>query len=168
MNMDDRQVQWRGYFPGAIGKVVELHAIYYYDNWGFDISFETQVARELAEFLGRFDPATDAFWTAHVQGRFAGSVALDSHLASTEGARLRWLIVDPSVHAHGIGSALVNRVVSFGREAGLRKIFLWTFKGLAPARRLYEREGFRLTEEHDIDQWGQSIREQKFEWLSED
>jgi hypothetical protein len=44
-----------GYFPGAVGKITELHAVYYHENWGFDISFETQVGRELSEFLRDFD-----------------------------------------------------------------------------------------------------------------
>ncbi len=60
MTEENRQVQWCGYYPGAIGKIVELHATYYHDHWGFDITFETQVARELAEFLSRFDASTDA------------------------------------------------------------------------------------------------------------
>jgi hypothetical protein len=43
------------------------------------------------------------------------------------------------------------------------KIFLWTFEGLHTTRRLYEEQNFRLCEEHEVDQWGQHIREQKFE-----
>jgi GNAT superfamily N-acetyltransferase len=163
MTRQNHLVQWCGYYPGAIGKIVELHATYYYDHWGFDITFETQVARELAEFLSRFDARIDAFWTARVQGRFAGSVAIDGHSASTEGARLRWLIVDPAGHGHGIGSSLVSRAVTFCRDAGHARAFLWTFRGLDEARRLYEREGFLLTEEHEVNQWGQKITEQKFE-----
>jgi len=42
-------------------------------------------------------------------------------------------------------------------------VFLWTFKGLEGARRLYETVGFKLCEESQIDQWGQTIREQKYE-----
>jgi GNAT superfamily N-acetyltransferase len=163
MTKEDRHVQWGGYYPGAIGRIVELHATYYHEHWGFDITFETQVARELAEFLSRFGENSDGFWTARIQGRFAGSVAIDGHLAATEGARLRWLIVDPAIHGHRIGSSLVSRAVAFCREKGHSRAFLWTFRGLDPARRLYEREGFLLTEEHEVDQWGQRITEQKFE-----
>ena len=41
-----------GYFPGVIGRITETHAVYYHENWGFDASFETQVGRELSEFIG--------------------------------------------------------------------------------------------------------------------
>ena len=40
------------------------------------------------------------------------------------------------------------------------KIYLWTCKGLHAARSLYEREGFKLREEHDVRQWGSRITEQ--------
>jgi len=41
------ELKLTGYFPGAAGKITEEHGIYYYENWDFDISFETQVGREL-------------------------------------------------------------------------------------------------------------------------
>jgi hypothetical protein len=41
-------------------------------------------------------------------------------------------------------------------------MFLWTFRGLETARHLYEAEGFFLAEEHDVEQWGNIITEQKF------
>jgi GNAT superfamily N-acetyltransferase len=150
-----------GYFPGVAGKIIELHAVYYHDNWGFDISFETQVGRELSEFLSRFDPATDGFWAALADGDFAGAVAIDG--SQTEGARLRWFIVRPDLQGTGIGTALIRAAVDFCRTVGHKKVFLWTFKGLDAARSLYERAGFILTEEHEVAQWGNIITEQKFE-----
>jgi GNAT superfamily N-acetyltransferase len=152
-----------GYFPGVIGKVTELHALYYHENWGFDVSFETQVGRELSNFIRNVQEERDGFWAAVVNGTFAGAAAIDGTLKESEGARLRWFIVDPGFHGRGLGSLLLNRAIGFGREAGHRKIFLWTFKGLNRARMLYERAGFRLVEEHAVEQWGGEIVEQKFE-----
>ena len=154
---------WRGYHPGVLGKIIELHAVYYHDFWGFDVSFETQEGRELCEFMSRFDPANDGLWAIYVNGRFAGSVAIDGKLRDTEGARLRWLIVEPGFQGRGIGQALVHKAVEFCREAGHHRIFLWTFQGLDSARHVYEREGFVLVQEYPVDQWGSTIREQKFE-----
>ncbi len=154
-----------GYYPGVIGKITELHATYYHTHWGLDQSFETQVARELSEFISSFDPARDSIWVAHLGDDFAGSVAIDGSKRATDGARLRWFIVNPSCQRCGIGEILLSKSVSFCRERGFPRIFLWTFKGLDQARRLYERFGFRLTEEHEVDQWGQKIREQRFDLL---
>jgi GNAT superfamily N-acetyltransferase len=151
------------YFPGVVGKITEEHAIYYYENWGFDISFETQVGREISEFLMEFQEDRDGFWTATVAGEFAGSIAIDGRNQITEGSRLRWFIVTPKFHRSGIGKTLLKKSIEFCKEAGYKSIYLWTFKGLESARYLYEREGFRLCKTHEVRQWGQDIEEQMFE-----
>lgn len=120
--------EWRGYHAGVIGKIVELHAMYYHTYWGFDMSFETQQGRELCDFMSRFDPKTDGLWTVYIHGCFAGSVAIDGELTASEGARLRWLIVAPDFQGRGVGQALVRKAMEFSKQAGHRKIFLWTFK----------------------------------------
>jgi GNAT superfamily N-acetyltransferase len=153
---------FQGYAPGAIGRITEAHAVYYHEHWGFDASFETQVARELSEFVSEFQVDRDGLWLADSDGRFAGSIAIDGKPAATEGARLRWFIVVPARQGSGIGRALLQEAVAFSRRQGYRSIFLWTFEGLTHARRLYEDIGFRLVQEHTVRQWGQSITEQKF------
>ena len=150
-----------GYYPGAIGEVTCLHATYYARHWGFDLSFEAQVGRELAEFLERADPARDLFLAARGDNGLGGCLALDS--AFPEGAWLRWLIVEPAWHGQGLGRKLLSRCLDFAGRAGHRRVFLWTFAGLDAARRLYEAAGFTLAEEHEVDQWGNHIIEQQFE-----
>jgi hypothetical protein len=34
----------KGYVPGTIGRVVELHGAYYHAHWGFGAFFEAKVA----------------------------------------------------------------------------------------------------------------------------
>jgi len=151
-----------GYYPGVVGKITELHAVYYHDVWGFDISFETQVGRELSEFMARFRQGKDGLWVAVVDERFAGSIVIDGGLASTQGARLRWFILDPRLHGQGVGGVLVANAVDFCKRVGYPRVFLWTFRGLEAARTLYERQGFTLREEHPVHQWGAEIVEQMF------
>ena len=157
------ETEIRGYYPGVVGKITELHAIYYYDHWGFDVSFETQVGRELSVFVSEFNEDRDGLWVATVDGKFAGAVAIDGQQAATEGARLRWFIVDPEFQAAGLGNRLISRAVEFCKAKKYPRIYLWTFEGLDAARRLYERHDFRLSETHEVVQWGQHIKEQKFE-----
>lgn len=151
-----------GYRPGVIGKITEIHGSYYAENWGFDISFEAQVGRELSEFLRDFRVGRDFFRTSRAGDHFAGSIAIDGKEAGSKGARLRWFIVAPEFQRRGIGRRLILEAVDFCRKARYGRIYLWTFKGLDGARCLYESEGFQLTEEHDIRQWGNSITEQMF------
>jgi GNAT superfamily N-acetyltransferase len=154
-----------GYYPGVVGKITEIHAVYYHEHWGFDVSFETQVGRELSEFISNFNDDRDGLWVATKDGIFAGSVAIDGQQARIDGARLRWFIVAPEFQNSGIGKKLISQAVEFCRKKKYPKVFLWTFEGLDAARRLYEQKQFKLSEVHDVDQWGQQIKEQKFELI---
>jgi GNAT superfamily N-acetyltransferase len=153
----------KGYFPGVVGKVIELHATYYHEHWGFDVSFETQVGRELSEFVSRFRDGIDFFRVALAEGDFSGAVAIDAGPHPEEGVRLRWFIVDPRFQGKGIGRRLLDEAMNFCMTAGYGRVYLWTFRGLEAAHHLYQRAGFRLVEERSVAQWGQSIREQMFE-----
>ncbi|MGD8990402.1 MAG: GNAT family N-acetyltransferase [Desulfobacterales bacterium] len=159
------EIKFHGYYPGVVGKITELHAVFYYQHWGFDASFEAQVGRELSIFISEFDANRDGLWVATADGNFVGAIAIDGNQAMKKGARLRWFIVDPKFQGAGLGNRLIARAVQFCKEKGYPKIFLWTFEGLDPARRLYERHDFQLRETHEVKQWGRSIKEQKFELL---
>ncbi len=159
------EIKIGGYYPGVVGKITQLHAIYYHEHWRFDVSFETQVGQELSIFVSEFDGERDGLWVATVNDKFAGAVAIDGQHAMTGGARLRWFIVDPEFQDAGLGNRLISRAIQFCRDRNYSKIFLWTFEGLDAARRLYERQNFRLRETHEVDQWGQRITEQKFELI---
>jgi GNAT superfamily N-acetyltransferase len=152
-----------GYIPGAIGRVAELHGIYYSRHWDFGLFFEAKVAVELSEFLSRFDRTCNGFWLAEYKGKISGSVTIDGIEGKTKGARLRWFIVDPEMHGRGIGRLLMNEAVSFCKTASHSKIYLTTFAGLDPARHLYEEFGFVLREEWEDAHWGKPVMAQKFE-----
>ena len=152
-----------GYVPGAIGRIVELHGSYYAASWGFGAFFEARMARELAEFVGRYDARRDGLWTASVAGRIEGSIAIDGSRAGETGAHLRWFIVSDVLRGQGIGSRLIDEALAFSRRCGHPRVTLWTFAGLDAARHLYERSGFRLVEERRGTQWGTEVVEQRFE-----
>ncbi|MEW5736632.1 MAG: GNAT family N-acetyltransferase [Thermodesulfobacteriota bacterium] len=154
------------YYPGAIGEIVLAHAGYYHKEWGFDLSFEAQVARELSEFMTAFSPERDGLWIARAEsGAFLGSIALDGK--PEEGARLRWFIVKPEAQGRGVGRVLAQYVMEFCRKRH-RRVFLWTFRGLESARAIYESYGFILAEEHESPQWGGLIPEQKYVWTNKE
>ncbi len=150
------------YVPGAVGRIVELHATYYSQNWGFGQFFELKVAAELTEFLSRSDPKRDGFWTALANGRVEGSVVIDGIHAADEGAHLRWFILSEVVRGRGVGRRLMEEAVGFCREKGYSCIYLWTFEGLDAARHLYEEFGFTLAEQREGLQWGSKVNEQRF------
>jgi GNAT superfamily N-acetyltransferase len=151
-----------GYAPGAIGRVAELHAAYYSKAWDFGLYFEAKVASELSEFLRRFDPASDGFWTANQRGRVEGSIAIDAVRAGTDGAHLRWFILSDALRGRGVGNRLMQEALGWCRQRGYARVYLWTFQGLDSARHLYEKFGFRLAEQIEGEQWGKRVLEQRY------
>ncbi len=156
-------VRYQGYTPGDVGRITEAHAVYYHENWGFDLSFEVQVAKELSEFVTDFQASREGLWVATVEDLFAGSVAITD--TGGDAARLRWFIVIAPYQGCGIGKTLIQKAVAFGRASGYRRIYLWTFEGLDRARKLYESSGFTFNRENIVQQWGQRIKEQRFDLI---
>jgi GNAT superfamily N-acetyltransferase len=156
----------RGYIPGSIGRVAELHGSYYHEHWNFGLFFEAKVAADLVEFLRRYNEERDGFWIASLEDRIEGSIAIDGIHAEDEGAHLRWFIVSDALHGRGLGNRLINTAIGFCRNKGYRRVYLWSFKGLHAAKHLYEKNGFTLAEQRRGTQWGKEVNEQRFElWL---
>ncbi|MEL7349632.1 MAG: GNAT family N-acetyltransferase [Pseudomonadota bacterium] len=154
----------RGWVPGLIGEAVALHGRLYAADWGFDDQFEATVAADMGAFFSRFDATRDVVLSTWHDGRLRGTVTLD--LSDPEGAagqgHLRWFLVDPAAQGHGLGRRLLQGALDAADAAGA-SVYLITFEGLAPARRLYEATGFVLVSEEETVLWGQRRRFQRFE-----
>jgi GNAT superfamily N-acetyltransferase len=162
MMMSNVQIH-SGYIPGAIGRVVELHATYYAQQWSFGLFFESKVATNLASFLNRFDEKHDGFWIAVHEQQIVGSISIDGSEAETRGGHLRWFILDSEYQGNGIGKQLLGEAICFCEQKHFQRVYLTTFAGLDPAPHLYEKWGFKLIEEEENNSWGVSMKEQMFE-----
>ena len=137
-----------GYVPGAIGLIAGLHGSYYSRVWGSGSAFEILVARELSDFVERYDPAFDLLLTAHQHETMIGGLAMVGRNGDEAGARLRWFIVDPAYHGRGAGRVMLDHALRWAREHRFPKVFLWTVDDLPESRHLYDKAGFRVTEQH--------------------
>lgn len=153
----------KGYQPGCIGRITELHSAYYHKHVGFGLYFEAKVAAELAEFLQRYNEHRDGIWIAAVDGVIEGSIVIDGAHSTEEGAHLRWFIVSDRLRGTGCGSALLQAAMNHCCVQGFPRTYLWTFDSLTAARHLYERQGFRLVYEKRGVSWGSEVNEQRFE-----
>ncbi|MGD9943969.1 MAG: GNAT family N-acetyltransferase [Burkholderiaceae bacterium] len=152
----------RGYKPGLIARITEMHALHYSREAGFGQRFESVVASGLADFCSRLENPRNAIWTARRHGEIVGSVAIDGEDMGADVAHLRWFIIDGGLRGDGAGKKLLDTALAFVDEQGFAETQLWTFSGLEAARHLYETRGFALAEERAGAQWGKEVLEQRF------
>ncbi len=151
-----------GYKSTLLGFVVTQHAQFYSKNYNFGATFETKVAAEMAEFLGRIDNARNIVFSATMGDQLVGAVSIDGEDLGHDIAHLRWFIVSDDTKGMGVGKQLISRAMEFIDQQNFKETQLWTFKGLDAARNLYERVGFQLIEEKKGAQWGTEVFEQRF------
>jgi DNA-binding MarR family transcriptional regulator/GNAT superfamily N-acetyltransferase len=120
--------------------VLARHAAIYAREYGWGSQFTVLVAGIIADFQRGHDAGREGCWIAEIDGAPAGSVMLVN--AGGGIAKLRLLIVEPQARGRGIGRRLVEQCIKFARDAGYRKITLWTQSVLTDARRIYESAGF--------------------------
>src|SRR6266849_6454873 len=125
--------------------VLARHAAIYAREYGWGSQFTVLVAGIIADFQRGHDRAREGCWIAELDGAPAGSVMLVN--TGNGIAKLRLLIVEPHARGRGIGRRLVDQCIRFARDAGYRKIVLWTQSVLTDARHIYEGAGFVRVEE---------------------
>ncbi len=140
---------------GDIGWVIARHGALYAEEFGWNEQFEALVAEVAGKFLRRFDARSERCWIAEIDGANVGSVFLVRRSRTT--AQLRLLLVEPKARGLGIGKKLVEECIRFARQAGYRKIMLWTNSVLHGARRLYEQAGFTLIGEERHKSFGADL-----------
>lgn len=153
----------RTHRPGDMGWVVWRQGLLYAREYGWDERFEAVAARIVADFVDQYEPERERCWIAEREGEPVGCVFLVRERAAERTARLRLLHVEVAARGLGLGKALVHQCTEFARQAGYRRIVLWTNSVLTVARHLYESEGYRLVAAEERENFGKKLTSQTWE-----
>ena len=134
----------RPHQPGDMGWIVHRQGVLYAQEYGYDEQFEALVAEIVAKFIQHYDAKRERCWIAEKDGDVVGSVFLVAQSKTT--SKLRLLYVEPSARGLGIGSRLVSECIRFAKQAGYKKMLLWTQSDLDAARHIYKKAGFHVVE----------------------
>jgi GNAT superfamily N-acetyltransferase len=147
--------------PGDLGWVIQAHGELYAREFGWDVTFEALVARIVADWATEHDAVREAAWIAELDGERVGCVFCVAEDKDT--ARLRILLVDPRARGHRLGTRLVDACLDFARQAGYRRMVLWTNHPLVAARSIYLAAGFTLVGEEPHHSYGVDLVGQTYE-----
>ena len=145
----------RPHQAGDMGWVIHRHGALYTQEYGWDETFEALVAEIAARFIRTFNPKRERCWIAERGEEIVGSVFLVEK-SKTVG-QLRLMYVEPKARGLGIGTRLVEECLRFARQAGYRKVVLWTNSVLLAARHVYQKAGFRLIHAEPHKSFGRDL-----------
>jgi DNA-binding MarR family transcriptional regulator/GNAT superfamily N-acetyltransferase len=151
----------RTHQPGDMGWIVHRQAILYAEEYGWDETYEALAAEIVAQFIKNYDPKRERAWIAERDGRRVGGVFVAKE--SDEIAKLRLLHVEAEARGLGIGKRLVKECVQFARQAGYRKMTLWTQSILHAARHIYKETGFKVVSQKKNHSFGKDLTAETWE-----
>lgn len=116
---------------------------------------------DLLQFDAYYTPPRGAFWVVREDTRVVGSVGVERLDAHT--AELHRLYVDSALRGRGVGRTLVETVLAWARDQGVRRLVLWSDTRFESSHRLYRRLGFAQLGERTVEGDVNDSREYRFE-----
>lgn len=128
---------------GDLGWVVEKHGELYGKEHGWNLYFEGLCAEIVADFAKQHDPSLERCWIALMDSVRIGCVFIVKG-SDSQTAKLRLLLLTPDARGLGLGKRLMEECLTFARQAGYKRMELWTNNTLLTARSMYKQLGFHL------------------------
>jgi GNAT superfamily N-acetyltransferase len=139
--------KWRA---GDDALIVELHRLGYApEGERFGAAFCDFVGETVAE-AGLGNGGRSRVWFAERGGEAVGCAAL---VDRGEVGQLRWVVLLPAARGTGAGRKLVDLALDHARDCEHREVFLETTEGLSASMAIYEKLGFKTSDEHIEELW---------------
>lgn len=146
--------------PGDIGYVIYMHGHLYNKEYNYGIEFETYVASGLVEFYKQYDRRKDRVWICEHKNKIVGFL-LSMHRG--DAAQLRYFILEPGYRGIGLGNKLMNLYIDHLKQCNYKAAYLWTTDELLISAHLYQKFGFKLTEQKPSTAFGKPVNEQRYD-----
>jgi GNAT superfamily N-acetyltransferase len=111
---------------------------------------------DFAEFLA---PVPSGYQVCETDGRVVGAFGLMGD--PPDHCRLNWILLDPAAQGAGVGSAMMGRVASAGRDAGVGVVRIAASHKSAPFFARFGARPVRVTK----DGWGPDMHRHDMELL---
>ena len=147
---------------GKTGWITNRFAEFARLTYDLDQSLEALMRQIMVNCLSVHDPSRNRFWVAERAGLKLGTI-ICVHGDDPELADLRLSFVDPLGRGPGIGAEFIDRCIQFVRDAGDKKMTLWTMFSLLAVIKLYERVGCVCANKKGETNFGQTIEDQTLE-----
>ncbi len=113
----------------------------------FNLTVEGLLASDAETACRDFDENRDLLLSAEEGGRTVGTLLiLHDAPAPAPTAAVRWLVVEGSARARGVGRELFGRAIEICRQRGIVRLRARCFAANAAAPHLYWMHGFRVAE----------------------
>ncbi len=141
--------------------LVAQHQKLYQQSDGFDDSFGPLVDQILTDFESNADPSSEAGWIARQDSQRLGSIFCVR--TDEETAKLRLFLTVSEARGRGLGRFLLNHCMSFAKQAGYKKMTLWTHESHLAACALYVATGWSCASSKPVLSFGVPLIEQQWE-----
>lgn len=148
----------RAYAPSDHDWLVAQHQTHYRQTEGFDDTFGPLVSGILKTFEADHDPSREAGWIAERDGQRLGSIFCVKLTETTAKLRLFYLVA--GARGTGLGKSLLQRCMTFAKDAGYTDMSLWTHESHTAAGALYRAKGWSLDSSTPVHSFGQDLVEQ--------
>ncbi|WP_273210937.1 GNAT family N-acetyltransferase [Runella zeae] len=146
-----------------IAAVAQLHDTIYREEFEFGGELFTKYVEDsLREFAQQYQPHKDALWMYEHEGKLIGCIFL---MNRGDAAQLRYFLIHRDFRGLGFGKKLMEMFLKTLRQRHYRSCYLWTVEGLTQAAHLYQKYGFRVTEERLSNNFGITLLEQRYELI---